>query len=139
MWPLGAASGSPAAIPAGDRWIPAWGGWGSELGPTRVRFGGSIVGEDLPEGGHAGGRRRWPPRLPVRRGGGSAGLENGAASYGRGRRGVERAALALGRPGNWSSPRLPGVDAGGRHRTEEPALGLGQGEVEDRRARDEQR
>jgi hypothetical protein len=69
MWPLGAASGGPAAIPAGDRRIPARRGWGSELGPTRVRFGGSIVGEELPEGGHAGGQRRWPPWLLVRRGG----------------------------------------------------------------------
>jgi hypothetical protein len=133
MWPLGSASGGLAAIPAGDRRIPAGGGWGSELGPTRVRFGGSIVGEELPEGGHAGGRRRWPPWLPVRRGGGSAGLENGVASYGRSRGGGERAALARGRPGNWSSPRLPGLGAGGRHRTAEPVLGLSQGEVEDRR------
>jgi hypothetical protein len=117
MSPLGAASGGPAAIPAGDRRIPAGGGWGSELGPTRVRFGGSIVGEELPEGGHAGGRRRWPLRLPVRRGGGSAGLENGSASYGRSRGGGERATLARGRPGNWSSPRLPGLGADGRHRT----------------------
>jgi hypothetical protein len=51
MSPLGATSGGPAAIPAG-------GERGSELGPTRVRFGGSIVGEELPEGGHAGGGGR---------------------------------------------------------------------------------
>jgi hypothetical protein len=42
--PWGAASGGPAAIPAGDRRMPAGGGWGSELGATRVRFGGSIEG-----------------------------------------------------------------------------------------------
>jgi hypothetical protein len=76
----GAGSGGPAAIPAGDRRIPAGGGWGSGLGTSRVRFGGSIAGEELPEGGHAGGRRRWPPWLPVRRGGGSAGREKGAES-----------------------------------------------------------
>jgi hypothetical protein len=54
----GAGSGGPAAIPAGDRRIPAGGGWGSGLGTSRVRFGGSIAGEELPEGGHAGGGGR---------------------------------------------------------------------------------
>jgi hypothetical protein len=43
LGPRAAGSGGPAAILAGDRRIPA-GGWGSELGATRVRFGGSMVG-----------------------------------------------------------------------------------------------
>jgi hypothetical protein len=38
MSPLGAASGGPAAIPAGDHRIPAGGGWGSGLGTLGARF-----------------------------------------------------------------------------------------------------
>jgi hypothetical protein len=86
-------------VPGAGSGGPAGGGWGSGLGTSRVRFGGSIACEELPEGGHAGGRRRWPPRLPVRRGGASAGREKGAASYGRSRGGGGKAALARGRPG----------------------------------------
>jgi hypothetical protein len=69
-------------IPAGVRWILAGGQQGSGLGPTRVRFGGVVGGEELPAVGRTGVRRRWPPRLPVRRGGGSVGCGNEAASYG---------------------------------------------------------
>jgi hypothetical protein len=64
MSPLGAASGGPAAIPAGDRRIPAGGGWGSGLGITGVRFGGLVWAETRPAmavGVHAGCLRRWPP------------------------------------------------------------------------------
>jgi hypothetical protein len=38
MSSLGAASGGPAANPAGDHRIPAGGGWGSELGTLGARF-----------------------------------------------------------------------------------------------------
>jgi hypothetical protein len=77
---LGAGSGGPAAIPAGDRQIPAGGGWGSGLWATRVRFGGSVGGEELPVGGAPDGRRRWLPRLPV-----PASLRPGKATGGGGR------------------------------------------------------
>jgi hypothetical protein len=63
MWPSGAGSGGPAAIPAGDRRIPAGGGWGSGLWATRVRFGSSVGGEKLPVGAApaaGGGGRRGP-------------------------------------------------------------------------------
>jgi hypothetical protein len=56
MWPLGAASGGPAAIPAGDRWIPAGGGWGRGLRVTSGRFGDSVGARSSRQGGHAGGQ-----------------------------------------------------------------------------------
>jgi hypothetical protein len=61
----GADSGGPASNPARVRRSPAGGEQGSGLGPTRVRFVGSVGGEELPAGGRTGGRWRWPPRLPV--------------------------------------------------------------------------
>jgi hypothetical protein len=42
----------------------AGGGWGGGLGLIRIRFGGSDGGGAAPASGHAGGQRRWPPRLP---------------------------------------------------------------------------
>jgi hypothetical protein len=74
-------------IPAGDRRIPAGEQQRSGLGPTRVRFVGVIGGEGLPAVGRTGVRRRWPPRLPVRRGGGSVGRGNEAASNNKCKRG----------------------------------------------------
>jgi hypothetical protein len=65
MWSSGARSGGPAAIPAGDRRIPAGGQQGNGLGPTRVRFGGVIGDEERPAVGRTGGWRGWPPRLPI--------------------------------------------------------------------------
>jgi hypothetical protein len=61
----GGDSGGPATNPVRVRRSPARGEQGSGLGPTRVRFVGSVGEEELPVGGSTGGRLRWPPRLPV--------------------------------------------------------------------------
>jgi hypothetical protein len=44
MWPSGAGSGGPAAIPAGDRQIPAGGGWGVAYGLLGFDLGARSVG-----------------------------------------------------------------------------------------------
>jgi hypothetical protein len=65
IWFPGARSGGSVAILAGDHRIPVGGQQGNGLGPTRVRFGGVIGGEERPAVGRTSGRRWWPPRLPI--------------------------------------------------------------------------
>jgi hypothetical protein len=70
--PWGAASGGPVAIPAGDRRIPAEGGWGSVLWASRVRFGAWLVKKGR-SAGALRGSRRWPPLERLLRHGGQLG------------------------------------------------------------------
>jgi hypothetical protein len=89
MSPLGAASGGPAAIPAGDHQIPAGGGWGSGLGTTGTRFGRSVGGERAAGRGLRGTAVRCAPGARLRRALGRS--SKGAAR--RGFRGVGRRGL----------------------------------------------
>jgi hypothetical protein len=72
MWPLGAVAGAGWANSGEARRILAGEGHEEGLGVTRVLFGSSVGGERRPVGG-----------APAASGGGSAGVVNGAASYGR--------------------------------------------------------
>jgi hypothetical protein len=61
MSSLGAGSGGPAAIPAGDHRIPAGEGWESELGTLGARFEAWLAANGRPAGVPHGRAVRCPP------------------------------------------------------------------------------
>jgi hypothetical protein len=80
--PWDTASGGPAAIPAGDRWIPTGEGGEVFYGPLGVNLVGRTGADRLQRAGTPAARGWCPPRLDYRQGGGSAGNKGMPASFG---------------------------------------------------------